>query len=172
MGIDNLERFILGETEEEFICVDEQENQQVAVSMLQQAEYHLDILSRDLDPVIYDTLEYCDQLEELALRSRHSRIRILLHNPKKAAQRGHSIIHLAKRLGSLIQIRALAEVHKSISDTFMIVDGIGIMHRPHIDTLAAYVNFKDRPKAKQWLQLFEKTWISAEPDPDCYQMIL
>ncbi|EDN71577.1 hypothetical protein BGS_1434 [Beggiatoa sp. SS] len=80
------------------------------------------------------------------------------------AQRGHLGLHLGQRLGSLIAFRSVAEVHKSIPDTFLIADGIGIIHRPYTDTLAASVNFKDRPKAKELGGLFEKIWQNAEPD--------
>ena len=46
------------------------------------------------------------------------------------------------------------------------------MHRPHTDTLAATVNFKDRPKVKKLSKLFEKLWEDAEPDPNTRYMIL
>jgi hypothetical protein len=159
-------KYILGETDEEFFCIDEENNQKIAVAMVQQTELHLDILSRDFDPDVYDNHEFCEVLEELALRSRHSQIRILLHNTKLVSQRGHLVMHLGRQLGSLMQIRQLAEVHKSIPDTFMIADGIGFMHRPHSDTLAATVNFKNRPKVKELSKLFDKLWLDGEPDQE------
>ncbi|MDM8560161.1 hypothetical protein [Candidatus Parabeggiatoa sp. HSG14] len=167
-----VEKYILGETGEEFICINEEDNQKIAVSMIQQAEFHLDILSYYFDPDVYDTHECCEAIEDLALRSRHSRIRILLHDSKTVSQRGHLVLYLGKRLGSLMQFRNVAEVHKSIPDTFMIVDGIGVMHRPHTDTLAATVNFKDRPKSKELSQLFEKIWADAEPDPNARDIVI
>lgn len=173
MVLNHLDRYVLGETAEEFFCVTEEENQQVAVSMIRQAEMQLDILSRDLEPLIYDNEECYEVIEELALRSRYSRIRILLHDPQKVSRRGHLILSLGKRLGgSLIQFRRIAEVHRPVSDTFMIVDGIGLMHRPHTDTLAATVNFKDRPQAKQLLQLFEQLWKEGEIDPNTQYLII
>jgi len=161
-----ISKYILGETDEEFFCVDEESNQKIAIAMVQQTELYLDILSRYLDPDVYDNNEFCEVLEDLALRSRHSQIRILLHNTKQVSQRGHLVMHLGRRLGSLMQFRQLAEVHKSIPDTFMIADGIGVMHRPHSDTLAATVNFKDRPKVKELSKLFDKLWVEAEPDQE------
>ncbi|MFK5971365.1 MAG: hypothetical protein QM487_14785 [Candidatus Marithrix sp.] len=170
--IKNIDRYVLGETDEEFVCINEEDNQIIAVAMLKQAEFHLDILSQDFDPDIYDSQEFFDVIEDLALLSRHSRIRILLHNTKKVSQRGHLIFHLGKRLGSLIQFRSIAEIHMCIPDTFMLVDSIGIMHRPHTDTLAATVNFKDYPKAKKLLQLFNKIWEDSEPDPESQYIII
>lgn len=172
MDFSQLDQYLLGETEEEFLCASEEENQQVAVAMIQQAELQLDILSRDFDPLVYDTEECRDAIEALALRSRYSQIRILLHDPQKVSRRGHLVLHLGKRLGSLMKFRRLADVHKSVADTFMIVDGIGFMHRPYVDTIAATVNFKNRPKAKELLLLFEKLWRDGEIDPNTYSMII
>ncbi|MCK5877197.1 MAG: hypothetical protein KAG43_06145 [Candidatus Marithrix sp.] len=170
--IRNIDQYELGETDNEFVCISGEDNQVVAVAMIGQAEFHLDILSRDFDPDIYDNQECFDVIEDLALLSQHSRIRILLHNPKKISQRGHLIFYLSKRLGSLIQIRNIAEIHQHIPDTFMLVDRIGIMHRPHTDTLAATVNFKDHPKTKKLLQLFNKIWEESEPDPESEYIVV
>jgi len=171
MEID-VDKYILGETDEEFVCVSEEDNQQIAIKMIQQTELYMDILSRDFDPDVYDNSECCEVIEDLALRSRHSRIRILLHDARNASQRGHLVLHLGRRLGSLIQFRTTAEAHKSIPNTFLIADGIGVMHRPSPNTLAATVNFKDRQQAKELGQLFEELWQNAEPDPEARHLVL
>lgn len=168
----SLEHFVLGETDEEFLCLDEEENQKVAVAMIHQTELYLDILSKDFDPEIYDHDHCRDAIEELALRSRHSQIRILLHDPKKVSQRGHSVLHLGRRLGGLIKFRRMAEVYQSFPETFMIADGIGYMHRTSSSTLSATVNFKDRKKVKELLQLFDKFWRDGEFDPNTQYLVI
>ena len=167
-----VDKYILGETDEELLCVNEEDNQQIAVKMIQQAEMYMDILSRDFDPDVYDNDECYETIEDLALRSRSSRLRVLLHNTKIVAQRGHLILNLGKRLGSLIQFRTIAKLHKRIPDTFLIVDGIGVMHRSSPNTLAATVNFKNRPQAKELTQLFEELWKDAELDLETRHLIL
>lgn len=166
MNTSNREQYILGETDEQFTCMDEEDNQKIALTMIEQIEFHLDIFSHDFTPAIYDNEACCEAIETLALRSRHSRVRILLHDPEKVSRRGHLVMYLSRRLGSFIQIRAVAEHYKAIQETFMIADGIGIMHRPYADSLLATVNFKDRPTAKELLKLFEQLWENAEPDPN------
>lgn len=168
----SLERFVLGETDEEFLCLDAEENQKVALAMMGQTELHLDILSRDFDPDIYDHEGCRDAIEELALRSRHSQIRILLHDSKKASQRGHILIHLGRRLGNLIKFRRMAEIYQSFPETFMIADGIGYMHRVSPSTLSATVNFKDRKKVKELLQLFDRFWRDGEYDPNTQYLVI
>jgi len=39
----DVDKYILGETEEEFLCVSDEDNQKIAVAMIQQAELELDI---------------------------------------------------------------------------------------------------------------------------------
>lgn len=168
----DLENFILGETDEEFICFGEENNQQVTVAMIKQTELHLDILSHDLAPEIYDNEACCEAIETLALRSRHSRIRILFHDAQKASRQGHSLIQLGKQLGSLIQFRTVAETHKSIAETFLLADEIGYIYRPHADTLTATVNFKDHPRIKELAQLFETIWIDSELDSETRYLII
>jgi len=155
-----VEKYILGETNKEFVCIED--NQQITVSMIEQTTLHLDILSRDFEPDVYDNQTCCDAIEDLALRSRHSRIRILLDNTKIASQRGHLILQLGKRLGSLMQFRSVGEV----PETFMIADRIGIMHRSSPNTLAATVNFKDGQTAKKLSKLFDELWENATPEPE------
>jgi len=158
--------YILGETNEEFVCITEEENQQIAMSMIEQTTLHLDILSRDLE--LYESC--CDAIEDLALRSRHSRIRILLGNAKRASQRGHLVLQLGKRLGSMMQFRSFADAPPT--ETFMIADRIGIMHRPSPNTLAATVNFKDGLTAKKLSKVFDELWLNATPEYEARYMLL
>jgi hypothetical protein len=165
-------KFILGETDLEFICFGEEDNRQITLLMLEQAEFKIDIFSRYLDPPIYDTPECFDALESLVLHNRHALVRILVHEPKIVAQRGHFLIHLMRRLGSLIQCRGVPEQYKSTQDTFLIVDKIGIMHRPSTSSITATVNFKNHPAAKNLTALFDKIWHNSEPTPYAREIIV
>ncbi len=158
-----IKKYILGETDKEFVCVN---NQHTAFVMLKQIELRLDILSRDFDPDIYNNIECREAIEDLALRSRYSRIRILLQDTKTISQRGHLILYLGRRLGNMIQFRSL----NSFSESFMIADGIGIMHKTA--PLASIVNFKDRPTAKKLSKIFEDHWENATPDPNTRDMVI
>jgi hypothetical protein len=167
-----LEQYQLGETNEELACIGEENNRQVTVAMIQQTEFYLDILSHYFDAEVYDNQECCDAIEALALRSRYSRIRILLHDSKRPGQQGHCVMQLAKRLGSLIQCRTMAEVHKHIQDTWLLADGIGYIHRPYADTLTATVNFKDRVTVKKLAELFDKLWLDGEVDLETRYLVV
>jgi hypothetical protein len=162
--MDNLTNYILGETDEVLICIGE-EIQQVTSAMIRQTDRHLDILSRDFDPAVYDNPECFEAFEELALRSRHSQIRILLHEPQQVAHHGHCILELGKRLRSYFHFRKPSEKYHGLTDTFMIADHLGVIHRPYPDSLKAMANFKDSVQAKQLTRLFDEIWKESEPDP-------
>ncbi|OQW90654.1 MAG: hypothetical protein BWK79_19210 [Beggiatoa sp. IS2] len=164
--------YILGETDEPLVCVGEEENQQVTLSMIQQTDRHLDILSRHFDPAVYDTADCYTAFEELALRSRHTRIRILLHEPRQVAQRGHRIFSLGKRLSSSFFFRKPAPRHAYLEETFLIADDVGTIHRPFQESLKTLANFNHVETAKRLSRLFNEIWEEAEVDPDMYQLVL
>lgn len=170
--LENLDEYILGTTKEPLLRIGEQENQTVCVHMIQQAEFYLDILSHDLEPAIYDTEECCQVIENLALRSRYSQIRILLHDAQKVVRRGHELIYLGKRLGSLIQFRQLAPIYQNRVETFMLVDRVGFMHREFKDALRITANFCDGKQVKVLTKVFNQLWEDSEPDPNTSVLIL
>ncbi len=165
-------KFILGETDLEFVCFGEEDNRNIALLMMQQAEFKIDILSRYLDPAIYDNEACCDAIETLVLHNRHATVRILIHEPKIIAQWGHDLIHLMRKLGSLLSCRPVPEQYKATSDTFLVVDSLGVMHRPSVNTITSNVNFKNHPAAKNLTALFDKIWHHSEPTPYTREMII
>lgn len=169
---DNETKLILGETDLEFVCFGEEDNRKITLLMLEQAETKIDILSRYLDPPIYDTQECFDAIESLVLHNRHAVVRILVHEPKIIAQRGHFLIHLMRKLGSLVHCRGVPEQYKSTQETFLIVDNIGVMHRPSVSSVTAQVNFKNHPAAKKLTALFDKIWHNSEPTPYAREIII
>ncbi len=167
----NLDKYILGETDQSFTCTTKEENQQFAIAMIQQTELYLDILSPDFEPAIYDNDSCYEAIENLALRSRHSQIRILLHDGRKPAQRGHKIIQLAKRLSGLIQFRNIPDIYRNKTDTFLIADRIGIIQRTEAP-LKSKVHFKNWPKIKPILKDFNDIWEESEPNPEVRTYII
>jgi hypothetical protein len=156
----DLENFILGETNEEFICFGEEDIQHVTLVMIRQSCLHLDILSHDLAPVIYDNEDCCDAIETLALNSRHSRIRILLADAKKASRHGHCLFDLGRRLGSLIEFGTVADCYNSVAESVLLADDIGFIYGCYADSLTATVNFKDAPRVKELAVLFDTLWFN------------
>lgn len=156
---------ILGETNELLRCAGADEQFEVIVAMLAQAEREVDLLSYRFDPEVYDNEACFEAFEDLALRSRYSRIRILLHQPAEAVRGGHRVINLGRRLSSYFQFRRPAEHHRHLPQSFLIVDKIGIVQQPYQDSRRATANFCDAPGARILGDHFQRLWDEAEEDP-------
>lgn len=172
MDLDSLPNYLLGQTNELLTCTGDEENRLVTIAMLMQAERHIDILSSDLEPRIYNNQECADALEHLALLSRHSRIRILLRQPRQIAERGHHILTLGRHLNSVFKFRKLSEKHQSFEECFLIADESGLIHYPYPDSLKSFVNFNDVLLVKKFSSVFNELWEEAEPDPYTTSWIL
>ncbi len=160
-----MNEFILAETEQILTCVDSEQIRELTAQMLYQADRKIDILSYDFDPLTYNNEDIFNAFEHFALQNHRNRVRIILHNPQLAVSRGHRIIELGKRLSSFFNFRCLPERFKSYTETFLIVDDIGVIHRPYPDSLKTNFHFADAQFAKSLNNTFTQIWDEAEPHP-------
>ncbi|ALG66866.1 hypothetical protein [Beggiatoa leptomitoformis] len=172
MDMKQLTTCVLGETSESFVCVNEEENAQATVAMIQQTERQLDIFTRYFDPAIYDTDACFDAFERLALKSRHTRIRILIQDTAKILQTEHRVFALGKQLASYVQFRKPEGKYLTLTENFLIADEVGIIHRPHADSHKSIVNFNDANTIHRLLPLFNLIWEEATIDPNMRRLVL
>lgn len=149
-----------------------QQLREVSLQMVQGTFRHLDIVSRSLDPAVYDTPEFVQAVRALALGKR-SRVRILLLRPESLLSRGgHRLVELAMRLSSHLEIRKPGPDDEDYNEGLMIVDSrIGI-HRPLADRYEGVANFKSPAWAARLSESFERLWQNAEPDPHFRRLML
>ncbi|MDM8546987.1 DUF7931 domain-containing protein [Candidatus Venteria ishoeyi] len=170
--MDTLQEHHLGETPLPIMCDDPDQGPQIAAHMIGQTEHYLDILSYDFEPFLYHNELCFEAFETLALSSRHSRIRVLIYEPRQVAQRGHSILTLGQRLSSRFQFRRPAELTQRYPDSFLIADNIGIIHRPYQDSRNFSANFQDGELARELGSRFQRLWDEAEDDPWLRRLVL
>ena len=164
--MNEFEHCVLGETAELFRVESSEELRRVSLRMLQQCRRQLDLVSRHLDPAVYDTAEFQDALKDLALRSRHSQIRIVILDPQALISEGHRVLGLAQRLSSFVHLRVPAEEHRHFNEAFLVADGTGVIYRKLSDRFEGTVNFSDRSEALELQRRFEEIWHKALPDPN------
>src|SRR5574337_1362947 len=139
---------------------------QAALQLAVQARRSLALFSRDLEPAIYDTAEFVAGVQQLALRSRYSRIRMVVIDPQLAVSDGHRLIELTRRLSSYMEIRRPAEDHAKLAEAFLISDDIGLMFRPLASRFEGFADTHDPFEARNRLRQFDEIWESAEPEPE------
>lgn len=162
----------LGQDEDLIVCTDAEQNTAIITAMVQQCKHQVEIFSKDLEPLIYDNESLIEALENFALANHYAKIRILVQEPRVVAQRGHGLLRVGQRLSSFFEFRRPADMHLDISETFLIADGIGFVHRPYSDSLKAHANFCDPRGAKELSNIFRRVWEAGEADNNLRSLIL
>ncbi len=142
------------------------DNRQAAAVLAAGAHRTLAIFTRDMERVIYDTVEFVAAVRQLALRSRFSRIRIAVIDPLPAIKDGHRLIELGRRLSSFIEFRRPAAEAATLAAAFLIADESGLLYRPLAGRYEGYMDTDNPHAARIYLRAFEAIWELAEPEPE------
>ncbi len=148
------------------------ENREVALALARQATVSVDIVSRHLDPPVYDQLPFIEAIKHMVLEHRMARVRMLVCDIQPILSGGHRLANLAARLSSFLEIRVPAEQHRDFNEAFMIVDGTGFIHRELADRYEGLADFANRGRASDLQRKFEEMWAIATQDPNLRQMRL
>jgi predicted GNAT family N-acyltransferase len=162
----------LGKTTELYHLHTVEDHQIHATSMVRQAKRYLSIFSRTLDPQIFDTPTFIDASKNLAMRSRFSRIRILLQDNTLVVQQGHQLVELAQRLSTAIEIRIPGEAYLDSVENFMLVDDVGYIHRKQAENLLATACYNDRRRVDRMQTIFDDAWEFGVPDRELARLHL
>ena len=156
----------LGETKTELQVDTVDENKSLALSLVEQAHYSIDIFSQDLDAEIYNNNEFEQSVFTLARRHPNTRIRILVQDTRNATQNGHCLIRLAQNLSSFVFIHILSPEYKDEQCAFLVVDKLGLLHRVSaVDkNYKASVNFMSPQRAGKLCNFFNEAWEHSTAD--------
>ena len=168
----DIEDYRLGETDELLRFETRAENSLAANHMVKQCQRTLDIISRKLDPVVFDTKEFADAVKYLAIRHRRAKIQIIVFETDTIVKRGHRLLELSGKLSSFIELRKAHYSFDGYNDCLMVADAIAYIHKDNGERYEGTLNFKDRRRANSLLKKFEDMWELATPDPDLRKMIL
>lgn len=169
MVVSNLEQMKLGKDSEPILIATSTDNRIAAVALVRQGRRYLHIFSRDLDPAVYDTTTFVSAVRELATYSRYSQIRILVQNSEHIIKHGHRLAH---RLSSFIQVRKPGRDHQALSEAFLVVDKLGLLHRKMGDRYDGVVNFNAPLEAAALVRFFDELWDRSEPDPELRRLYI
>ncbi|MET0104546.1 MAG: acyltransferase [Sedimenticola sp.] len=171
-ALETLPQQVLGENSGRIILQTVEENRLASLHMALQAKRHLDIFTYDFDAPIYNQRDFLDAVKQLAIRSRESRIRILLQENEKVQKQGHRFIELARRLPSAIAIRHPYKDYEDMPENFMIVDETGYIYRDTYTQYDADAVFSDRLAAGKLASLFNEIWERSESDSELRRLSL
>ncbi len=163
---------VLGETARAFELGRAKELRRVLLELAQQTRRTLDLVSRHLDPTLYDRDDFVEAVKQLALGSPRARVRMLILDPAPVIASGHRLIPLAQRLSSYIELRVPAPEHREFNEAWLVADKDGYAHRRFSDRFEATVDFHDPRLAAHLTNRFDELWQRAQPDPNLRRLHL
>lgn len=164
--------FELGRTDDTVTVDSREENQNAVLKMARQSKWTIEIISRELDPDLFDRVEIIDTLKRMVLNNRQATIRMLVFDVKKIVSRGHRLVDLARSLPSFIDIRVPAKEHQGFNEMLFIADATGYLHRLHSERFDATINFNDKRVAKHLRLEFDEMWGKATQDSNLRQLTI
>ncbi len=160
----------LGEDSDDIILETSEENMLAAINLADQAQFTVDIFSRNLDQQIYDNRAFIDAVKRFILSSPRSQIRILVIDPNVAIKHGHQLIELSRRFTSYMEIRKVHEHYASSPEAFMTVDGRGFIHRKLASRFDAIASFNNPEHASTLTHQFDEVWQHSKAEAE-YQRL-
>ena len=157
---------ILGQDNEEILLETTVENRDAVISLAKQARFSLNLFSRDLDPRVFDNVEFERCIFNLARMHQSADIRILVNDSSRAVKQGHCLIRLAQKLTSSVFIHNPAREYSHVISTFLVVDRKGMLHRPRSTSTDydAVVNYMAPERAAELQDFFNEMWERSTPD--------
>lgn len=138
----------------------------INIAMTQKAQRKIDIITRSLDPAVFDNNDFIEALRQLSIKSKFTRVRILILDAEPAIKNGHRLISLIQQLTSSIEVRKISEEYKGYNEAFMIYDETGLIYLRYADRYAGIANFDRKRMATELTNFFNEVWEHSEPDPN------
>lgn len=148
------------------------ENRDAAAIMANQCQREIDIISRLLDPFIFNSSDFIDAIKKLITSGKRANIRIIVFDPETIVRNGHQIVRLAGDFSSFFEIRKASNEYKHYNQSLLMVDKTGYLHRLNSTRYEATLNFYDRKKCKALDEEFTEMWESGLADPNLRRMRL
>ena len=142
------------------------------LALLQQASRSLCLLSRDLDPWLYDSDAVLQACTRFLLASPRNRLRILVRDPGRLVRQGHRLLQLSHRLSSNCHIRKLNPDYPDEEHAILLADSRALLIRPRDSEPAGYVIYNDLGRGRQCQNQFDQAWQVSLNDPDLRSMRL
>lgn len=156
--------FILGVTSE-CIQVDTRKlNFDAALKLISAAQHQISIISRNLDPRIFNNEEIILAMQMHIRRTKNSNIKILVQDISPIIKNGHRILELSQRISSKIEIRKVCQEYSQYNKGFLVADSTAYIHNSKSDLYEAEVNFSDKDKSKELIETFKKIWEQSSQD--------
>ena len=164
------DKYELGRTDETVDITTREENRIAVVKMAQSCQRTIEIISRELDPALFDDGEFLDAVKAMVLKNRRAVVRMLVFEPKQIASRRHRLLDLARAMPTFLEMRVPPQVYQDFDETVFIADSTGYLHRLYTNRYEAKVNFNDKRVARYMVKEFDEMWDKSVQDINLRQL--
>ena len=164
------EKYDLGRTDDAVDIGSREENCIAVTKMAQQCQRTIEIISRELDPDLFDTNEFLDAVKAMVLKNRRASVRILVFEPKAIVSRRHRLIDLIRTLPTYMEIRVPSPEYKNFNEMVFVADTTGYLHRLYTERFEGKTNFSDKRVARYLVKEFNEMWDKATQDINLRQL--
>lgn len=131
------------------------------------------LLTQHLEPELYNDAEIHRHLSQLAASNRNTDIRVIAHDTRVAANRGHFLIHLAQKLPSFAQIRTtVTPPHRNFRESWLIADDGAYMRIRNPERFEGYYELGNKLECRGYYEEFIEMWEACEPDQNTRRLSL
>ena len=142
------------------------------VDITSQADRALAIMTPDLEPEVYDHVEFLDTLKKFILARGFARVRVLISEPARAMKSGNDFVSMGRRLNSYIEFRHLKEEFRDTDEAFCIADDSALVYRVDGKRWEGMSDTHEPAVARKYLDNFDKLWHACEVEATIRQMHL
>lgn len=128
------------------------------VDIVAHAQRSLAILTPDLEPDIYEHVEFLDVLKRFVLARTYARVRVLITQPERTIRQSNQFAQMGQRLNTYIQFRNLASDRRPVKEAWCIADSDAIVYRADFATGEGVVDTHAPEIAKRYIAVFEDLW--------------
>lgn len=168
----NFENHILGVTDEKIAIDSSSDHRLAALRMTEQAKSNIAIISRELDPPVYNTPEFVQAVKQLVLANRYTHLRAMVFEPQTIMKYGHRLVDLMLDLTSFIEFRVPSFEYDDFNESLFVADETGYILRTNAERYEGSVNFNDKRSSRILMKKFEEMWEKAKPDPNLKRVML
>jgi len=130
-------------------------------NMLSQAQRRIWIIADTINsPILRDEL-FSQSIIQLAKKNSQAEIRILLGNDKTGAGHFNSLVNLAQRLSSFIEIRTIDKSSTKLSEMLTVVDFSAGIYRKNMQGFSGFATYNNHLIATRLQDKYEAHWQHA-----------
>jgi len=137
-----------------------------ALKLAEESRRTIVILSRHLDPEIYNSTEFSDAISRFVRSSPNAQVQILVKNTKHLVESGHKLVKLHQRISSKILLRKLTVEPDDSEMGFMLCDTNALLYKNDDSVYRGFANYAATVEVKRFREQFDYVWQYAEPEPE------